>query len=723
MPAGSRALARVCTLVLLAGATAVMAPVAHADAPTHTVTVAATASGSKVTTYPAYDASVGRYALIPDSTTAGHVTVTATSSDPGATVTVDGRPVANGVAYDVPRTLSSGDEVSVGIQDAGGPLVSQSWIYLPTGFPQLTVTDDHGSDPGTGYYFMGLASFLSTTSYEMVVDHHGVPVHVRTAGGGQDFKAYTDDQGRPLYYTVARRTGGDGSITGSTYEIDKLGLDFGLQQVFHPADLPGLDFHDSVVRPDGSALLMGETGHGSWIDAVIEIVDPQGNTVFRWNSADHTDPTDAYVSPNGDYAHINSLQWLDDGDVIASFRNLSTVMRIATSAHDGFQPGDVEWELGGKHSTFTYVGDPAGGQCAQHNARMIDATHIEIFDNGAKSDPTGPIGGQSADMCPSPSDPNTRVARPQTRVVTYALDTQSHTATLRQSYQVDGRYAPFAGNWQNESNGDRVIGWSQSQQTSGTPPIATEIGPGGNELWAVQAPGWFSYRVFKYPAPDVQDPVVTTTGLTDGQTLDESDPAPLADFGCTDTGGSSLATCSGSVADGAPLPMTPGAHQLVATATDGAGNTTTRTLHYTVLADRQPDARIRLRGGAWIGTGVVGSAATQTVRAGIAPRHSQRVQVSVRNAGTKPDRVSVCGGASTSAFAVRYLRDGVDVTRAVVRCWRTPTLAPGASVTLDVVVRNVAAAVGRHHTFRVAATSLGLASRHDTVAVAVTGTR
>jgi hypothetical protein len=354
---------------------------------------------------------------------------------------------------------------------------------------------------------------------------------------------------------------------------------------------------------------------------------------------------------------------------------------------------------------------------------MIDATHIELFDNGSQLDPTGPLQGQTADMCPSPGDPSTRVARPQTRVVTYALDTQAHTATLRQSYQVDGRYAPFAGNWQNEPNGDRVIGWSQSQQTSGTPPIATEIGPGGNELWAVQSPGWFSYRVFKFPAPDVQDPTITTAGLTDGQTLDESDPAPVADFACTDTGGSSLASCAGTVANGQPLPLSPGAHQQVVTATDGAGNTTTRTLHYTVLADHRPDARIRLRGGPWVGGGVVGSARTQTVHAGLAPRHAQRLQVSVRNAGTKADRIEVCGSPSTSRFSVRYLRGGVDVTRALVRCWRTPSLAPGATTTLDVVIRNVAAPVGARHTFQVTSTSVATPTRRDAVAAAVTGTR
>ncbi len=719
-----RLLPRVTVLALVCVMAALPALASRAAAaPIHTVTVTATPAGSTATTYPAYDPAVSRYAVIPDAGTNGDLTVTATSSDTAATVTVDGRPAVNGSPVAV-TGLSPGDEVSVQFQDTGSAPVSQSWIYLPTGFPHLTVTDDHSSDPGSSYYFMGLGSFLSTTGYEAVVDHDGVPVYVSTKGG-QDLKAYTDTQGNPLYYTVARKAG-SGPVMGSTYEIDKLGLDFQLQQVIHPTDLPALDFHDSVVNPDGSALLMGETTHtdsssNTWLDAVIEIIDAQGNTVFRWDSADHTDPTDAYLSPGGDYAHINSLQWLPDGDVLASFRNLSTVMRIATSAHDGFQKGDVEWELGGKHSTFTYVGDPEGGQCAQHYARMIDATHVQIFDNGSMSDPTGPIGAQSADMCPTPGAPDTRRARPQTRVVTYALDTQAQTATLRQSYEVNGRYAPFAGNWQNEPNGDRVIGWSQSQQTTGTAPIATEVGPGGNELWAVQAPGWFSYRVFKFPAPDVQAPAVVVDQPTDGRVLDESDPAPIADFGCTDTGGSNLASCTATTPNGDPLPMTPGDHAFVVTATDGAGNVTTRTEHYTVLADYQPDARIKRRGGLWVGDGTVGSSRHQTVAGTVRPHHPLRLLMAVRNRGTHADRMEVCGASSTRRFSIRYVAGGRDITRRVESCWRTPAVSPGASTGLTIVVTDVSARRGTSHTFRVTTSSAGDPARHDAVAVAAGG--
>jgi hypothetical protein len=293
---------------------------------------------------------------------------------------------------------------------------------------------------------------------------------------------------------------------------------------------------------------------------------------------------------------------------------------------------------------------------------------------------------------------------------------------MRQEFEVAGRYALFAGNWQNEPNGDRVIGWSQSQQQTGTPPIATEIGPGGNELWAIQAPGWFSYRVFKFEAPDVQAPVVhDVTGVTDGSTLHEGDPAPVADFGCTDTGGSNLTSCTGSVADGQPLPMTPGHHTFTVTAQDGAGNITTGTTSYDVLPAYQPDARIRVGSGPWIGGGVVGGSAQQTVTASIARGTSTRVHLSIGNAGLLPDRVTVCGSPSTKRFSARYVSSGTDVTAHVVACWRTPTLAPGAAARLTLVIHNVNATATQSHRFAIRTSSVHDPTRVDAVAVVARG--
>ncbi len=246
---------------------------------------------------------------------------------------------------------------------------------------------------------------------------------------------------------------------------------------------------------------------------------------MNWNSKDHVDPAEAFVTGAGagDYAHINSVKYLPaSGNILASFRNLSQVMRIATTARDGFQPGDVIWKLGGKLNQFTFNDDPLYyGNCAQHTARLLPNGHLMLFDNGSRLEATGPISSQSADMCANPADPTgPRIARPQTRVTEYALDEQNHTATLVWEFvPPDHRYAAFAGSQQRLPDGDTFIGWSQAQRRDGRWRRAAGGQPGDDRgrrgLEAVGS-GWFSYRAHLGSSPDALDPAATVH-LTPGR--------------------------------------------------------------------------------------------------------------------------------------------------------------------------------------------------------------
>ena len=65
--------------------------------------------------------------------------------------------------------------------------------------------------------------------------------------------------------------------------------------------------------------------------------------------------------------------------------------------------------------------------------------------------------------------------------------------------------------------------------------------------------------------------------------------AVTATYSCTDDGGSGLATCTGDVASGQPLDTSiVGEHTFTVTATDGAGNRTSSTVFYTILAPAAP---------------------------------------------------------------------------------------------------------------------------------------
>jgi hypothetical protein len=400
--------------------------------------------------------------------------------------------------------------------------------------------------------------------------------------------------------------------------------------------------------------------------------------------------------------------------VLASFRNLSQVRLIATQAHDGYQPGETIWTFGGAANQFTIKkgnGDPDPGPCAQHMARLLPNGDLTLFDNGSRYDGSGALGGQTADMCENPADPTgPRIARPHTRVTEYQLDfaDPAHpVATLKWEYAPAHVYAAFAGSQQRFSNGHRFIGWSLSTDpdNTGAPQyIASEVTPGGTQVWSLSAPGWFSYRAFKGAAPDKIPPSVTLTGFADGATYDVSDPAPSVSYGCTDQGGSNLDQCSGTVASGAAVPMTVGAHAVTVTATDLAGNVATKTLSYTVTGPPppsptptatptptpttpaptptptpvyRPDAQAKLPGHPW---------RPNTLDVRVHAGDPVTLRVRVRNRGDQADRFEVTAPGGGKRFAVTYTAAGKDVTRALHHGLLTPVLQPGGRYLLRITV-------------------------------------
>lgn len=661
-------------------------PSVAADQPTHSVTV----TGTGVSTYPAFDPAVDRYAVRTGADTDGRLTVTATTTDPDGLVTVDGRPVANGSPVDV-TGLGTGDEVSVAIRDAAGTS-HQSFIYLPAGFPELAATGARpaGSAP---YVFLGLGSFLSVTSYATVVDARGVPIYVRAALEPHDFKAQPTGPAYTFFEPV-KETPDDTEYGYRLLELNARFEQTGTRRLT-PVDSLGIvvddtDFHDVEYLPDGRVLMIGYhrdfRAGGPWLDAVIEIVGADGQVDFVWTSLGHVaDPRgESYVrgAKDQDYAHLNSVEMQPNGDLLASFRNLGQLMRIATTAHDGFAPGDVIWKMGGAAGDFAFPGDPYGGFCAQHDARILPNGHLLLFDNGSRYDGASALGGQTADMCPDPANPGgARIARPQTRVAEYALDETNHTATLVWSFVPPGRYAAFAGNAQRLASGDTLVGWSNAHYPDGSAqvaPVTSEVSAAGDELWSLTAQGWFSYRAFTYDAPDAIAPEIEVR-------IDRDAPHPsgtlVVDYTCSDRGGSNLQSCHGPVPSGTPWPVD--THGFEVTATDGAGNATSSGVVAGTPA-RRPDLDIRRPGGAWRDhhARLVLDHAGDTAAAEVRIRNREQERA-----------LPVRAAAGDGAFAVRYFHAGVDITRRVVRGrMTTPVLHRGETWTLRVVVRRTARA-------------------------------
>jgi hypothetical protein len=85
-------------------------------------------------------------------------------------------------------------------------------------------------------------------------------------------------------------------------------------------------------------------------------------------------------------------------------------------------------------------------------------------------------------------------------------------------------------------------------------------------------------------APDTTAPTVTITSPQDGITYNV-DQQVAAAYACTDPDGSGIASCVGTVAQGAMVDTAAaGPHTFTVTGTDNAGNPTTVTAHYNVAA-------------------------------------------------------------------------------------------------------------------------------------------
>jgi hypothetical protein len=674
-----------------------------------------TVTGTDAAMYPDFAAATTRYAVTTAATTDGSLTVTATTSDPAGQVWVDGVP-ANGPTQ--VTGLSAGDEVSVIVQDGDGR-TPYSVMYLPAGFPRLNVTT-HQAGLADGYIALTLNTFEGSPlpAYDAIIDRNGVPVYaVPAAQSDLDLKQQPNGD-----LTVSRLTTAAGHTGDALVTLDDQLVEKSRQDVVAP--LTNTDGHDAVKLADGSTILIGyeyDAGRAK-TDATIQKLDSDGQEVFRWTSQSLEGETTASTAvqngngATGDYAHINSVVSVENGDIIASFRHLSAVLRIATVAHDGYQPGDIIWKLGGRDSDFTFVDDPFGGPCAQHTASELANGHILVYDNGSnglcvdQSDPTGPT-----------------INRGQTRIAEYALDTVAHTATLVWSYAPANTYALFAGSARRLTNGNTLIGWADDRDA-----LATEIAADKQVLWEVNTlpatSGHKNYMTYRAELitglTDKTKPAVTVNGPADGTTLVVGDSVQAA-ARCTDRGGSNLDTCTVSGLVGGRLDTSaPGTRSWTTTAADGAGNVTSVVRQYTVRAPvRLADGLVRRNGvSTWKGNDVRPTAAAQTVTQRVRRGHAATSYWRVQNDGERADAFVLAGTSGTPGFRVRYWSNGKDVTAAIeAGRFRTSVLAPGASQQVRVVVtpRRVRGAASAK-TFTLRSTSVAATTAVDRVAVRVT---
>ena len=252
---------------------------------------------------------------------------------------------------------------------------------------------------------------------------------------------------------------------GPGYYTDphELALEF-RQNLLRSVNLFGYDFRKLNLAAVGGRSEQLVAGH------YIIRLSPAGAVEFVWSAWDHFGIDEWLFVPPAlaqmtsiDFDHPNSLDVDADGNYVASFASLGTVVKI------DHLTGAFVWRLGGRKSDFKVIGDPLGGFGFQHDVRVLPNGNVLLFDNGLAHSPR------------------------ESRAVEYRLDPAAKTATMVWEYRHGPPiFSAFAGSAQRLEDGGTLVAF-------GATPVVAEVSREGSVRWegtllVEGQPGVFMYR-------------------------------------------------------------------------------------------------------------------------------------------------------------------------------------------------------------------------------------
>jgi hypothetical protein len=189
-----------------------------------------------------------------------------------------------------------------------------------------------------------------------------------------------------LTYFLGRPGGGVGVLLNEHYQpIHTVTAGDGYQGQW-------MTLHEFQLTPEGTALFevhanvradltsIGGPRNGVVADSIIQEVNIATNrVVWEWSALGHLPLRDSYAPYQRgvpyDAFHFNSIQQIPGGNLLVSSRHMSAVFSINKDS------GKVNWELGGKHPTFSM--GPGTQLGWQHDAQLHGHGLLTVFDNGA----------------------------------------------------------------------------------------------------------------------------------------------------------------------------------------------------------------------------------------------------------------------------------------------------------------------------------------------------
>jgi len=401
------------------------------------------------------------------------------------------------------------EDIIMQLPDQGMREINVNLDTLPA--PPITI--DSLNNPGPGYIFMATWDRNVPHLYGnfiFILDSVGHIVDsVRVNGAPYDFRIQTNGL---LSYAL-----GDFASNVPNYQEEQLRhivLDSNLAVVdsFKMKNGYNTDFHEFLMLPNGHVMMMSYhsiiydmsqivPGGQTNCELVINIIQEQDidkNVVFEWRNIDHipiTDSDEDLTANRINYSTLNAFEIDYDGNILASFRNHSEIMKISRSN------GEIIWRMGSPRGEFTFIGEHEENApyyyARQHDIRRLPNGNISLFDNGQFHQP------------------------PYSRGVEYSLDEVNKVATLVSEFRYPNGniFCATAGNAQKLPNGGWFIGYGVPNPQF-VKRNAVEYHPDGSiALELSLPPNVLAYRAYKFPWKElVQKPAVTIFEVLEGNT-------------------------------------------------------------------------------------------------------------------------------------------------------------------------------------------------------------
>jgi hypothetical protein len=378
--------------------------------------------------------------------------------------------------------------------------------------PAPTITIDSLNNPAPGYIFIAAWDRNVPRLYGnfiFILDSVGhILDSVRVNGAPFDFQIQPNGL---LSYAL-----GDFTINVPLpgQDLRQIVLDSTLAVVdsFHTKNGYVTDFHEFLMLPNGHVMMMSYhsiifdmstivPGGKTNCELVINIIQEQDtdkNVVFEWRNLDHIPITDSDLDLTGsriNYSTLNAFEIDDDGNILASFRNHSEIMKINRAT------GEIMWRMGSPRGEFTFDGEHEENApyyyARQHDIRRLPNGNISLFDNGQFHTP------------------------PYSRGVEYALDEVNKVATLISEFRYPNGniFCATAGNAQKLSNDGWFIGYGFPNPQF-VERNAVEYHPDGSIALELSLPAnVLAYRAYKFPWKElIKKPSVTIEEVLEGNT-------------------------------------------------------------------------------------------------------------------------------------------------------------------------------------------------------------